>query len=97
MLQSCKLWRATCGFVEHFGELGVGPNPFNSTLHINSKEELDVRLMDLTGRTLLQHTGSAEDINKQLDAKVVHLATGNYLLHANSVSGKKQVFKISKQ
>lgn len=80
-----------------FVKLQVGPNPFSNTLHISSSEAVSVSLMDITGKQLMNYSGSADIVNRQLDNRVIGLAPGNYLLNATTISGHKEVFKVTKQ
>jgi hypothetical protein len=78
-------------------KISVGPNPFTNTLHVQSAEIVSLQLMDIMGRMIAKYNGSASEVNKQLDAKAAQLSTGNYLLKVNTISGKQEVFKLSKQ
>lgn len=78
-------------------KISVGPNPFTNTLHVQSAEIVSLQLTDIMGRMIAKYNGSASEVNKQLDAKAAQLSTGNYLLKVNTISGKQEVFKLSKQ
>lgn len=77
--------------------LSVAPNPFSNTLHVQCAEALSLRLVDITGRGILDCSGAASDVNRQLDRSVANLVPGIYLVEINTVSGSKEVFKVVKQ
>jgi hypothetical protein len=78
-------------------KISVGPNPFSSSLHVQSAENVSVELCDIAGRNLGSYSGSAHEVNRQLDAKAAQISAGTYLLKVSTVSGQEEVFKLSKQ
>lgn len=77
--------------------LSVAPNPFTNTLHVSSGKDISVQLTDILGRRLAAFSGTSQEVNKQLDNKAAELSSGTYLLSVQSMSGKSDVFKLTKE
>ncbi|RZK23848.1 MAG: T9SS type A sorting domain-containing protein [Hymenobacter sp.] len=72
--------------------LGLYPNPVTNTVRFDVPEtgaNLSLHVQTLDGRTVLRGTGSAEQLNQQLNQRVGTLGTGLYLIQ---VVGAKQTY-----
>ncbi|RZL08515.1 MAG: T9SS type A sorting domain-containing protein, partial [Hymenobacter sp.] len=72
--------------------LGLYPNPVTNTVHFDVPEtgsNLSLQVQTLDGRVVLKGTGSAEQLNQQLNQRVGNLGTGLYLIQ---VVGAKQTY-----
>ncbi len=68
-----------------------------STFKVNAPEGVTIKLTDVTGKNLLQSRGTAADVNRQLETSTPGLSSGTYLLETTTESGKKEMFKMTKQ
>jgi hypothetical protein len=67
------------------------PNPAQSTLHFNNSNEIEQLLIrDVTGATLLTHTGNCAEIDIQ------QLAKGIYFIEVNQYNNRSQTLKFVK-
>lgn len=83
--------------------ISIWPNPFSSsvTVNINSNQtsEAELRITDITGRTVIVQRNQVVRGNNQLNIeKLQKIPAGTYLLEINIQSdASRQIFKIIKQ
>ncbi len=67
-------------------DVQIYPNPAKNNLYLNSIEQFQIELYDMTGKLVLQKTGNQIDISR--------LPNGIYIVKGNSVSGKQFAKKL---
>jgi hypothetical protein len=81
------------------GSVGVFPNPVANTLHLKVSEakgqSVQVNLMDVSGRLLLQRAFIPETNHHQEEFEVSHLTNGIYFMRVNTDT-KNATFKVIK-
>lgn len=73
-------------------KLGLYPNPVSNSVRFEVPEtgsNLQLQVLGLDGRLVLQGTGSVEQLNQQLSQRVAGLSSGLYLIR---VTGAKQTY-----
>jgi hypothetical protein len=91
-------WKTTPGIADlPQSELSVGPNPFESSLHINSSKKVSANLTDITGKKIISTEGAVADVNTKLDGVANSLTPGAYLLNVKEEGSNPRMFKVTKK
>ena len=80
--------------INHPNQLLIFPNPATNTLYIQSQQEGNLMLTDITGRVILQ---ASTPLNYQKAIDISMLAKGVYLLRFSSNDGAVETVKVVKE